>query len=302
MKSPDHQDNATLGITLVISAMFIFSLQDAITKTLAVTYSVPQILWIRFAFYVFFALAISARKKPLRDCLKSQAPWLQIARSLLIIAEIGLFIMTIRFLSLAEMHALLATFPLMVTGIAAIFLKEPVGMRRWTAVFVGFLGVLVILRPGLIAIQPAAIMALITALMFAAYNVMTRLVSRYDDSETSTMYMAVVGMVVFSMIGPFYWQTPTMADWGWLLILSITAALGHLLLIKALEATPASTLQPFNYTLLVFATIVGYVFFDSLPDFWTVIGALIVVASGLYTIYRERRRAVPPPPPVEVAP
>ena len=195
MKSPDHQDNATLGITLVITAMFIFSLQDAITKTLAVTYSVPQILWIRFVFYIFFALAISARKKPLRDSLKSEVPWLQIFRSLLIVAEIGMFIVTIRYLSLAEMHALLATFPLVVTAIAAVFLKEPVGIRRWGAVFVGFLGVLVILRPGLAAIQPAALLALVTALTFAAYNVMTRLVSRYDDGETSTVYMAVVGLV-----------------------------------------------------------------------------------------------------------
>lgn len=291
MKSPDHQDNATLGITLVITAMFIFSLQDAITKTLAVIYSVPQILWIRYIFYIFFALAISARKKPLREALKSKTPWLQIFRSLLIVAEIGMFIVTIRYLSLAEMHALLATFPLMVTAIAALFLKEPVGIRRWGAVFVGFLGVLVILRPGLAAIQPAALLALVTALMFAAYNVMTRLVSRYDDGETSTVYMAVVGVVVLTAIGPFYWETPSFSDWGWLLALSISAATGHLLLIKALEAAPASTLQPFNYTLLVFATVVGYIFFDSLPDFWTVIGAMIVVTSGLYTIYRERRRA-----------
>ncbi len=221
MKSPDHQDNATLGIALVITAMFIFSLQDAITKTLAVTYSVPQILWIRFVFYIFFALAISVRKKPLRDSLKSEVPWLQIFRSLLIVAEFGMFIVTIRYLSLAEMHALLATFPLVVTAIAAVFLKEPVGIRRWGAVFVGFLGVLVILRPGLAAIQPAALLALVTALTFAAYNVMTRLVSRYDDGETSTVYMAVVGLVVMTAIGPFYWETATPSDWGWLLALSI---------------------------------------------------------------------------------
>ena len=135
MKSPDHQDNATLGIALVITAMFIFSLQDAITKTLAVTYSVPQILWIRFVFYIFFALAISVRKKPLRDSLKSEVPWLQIFRSLLIVAEFGMFIVTIRYLSLAEMHALLATFPLVVTAIAAVFLKEPVGIPRWALCF-----------------------------------------------------------------------------------------------------------------------------------------------------------------------
>lgn len=288
--SPLRQDNATLGITLVISAMFIFATQDAITKTLAETYSAPQILWVRFIFYALFALAFSVRKRPLKYCLRSRAPWLQIARSLLIVVEIGLFIVAIRYMSLAEMHALLATFPLMVTGIAALFLREPVGIRRWSAVFAGFIGVLIIIRPGIIDIQPGVFLALLTALMFAGYNVMTRLVAKYDDGETSTVYMALVGTVALSCIGPFFWKPVPLEDWLWLICLSITAAAGHFLLIKALEVAPASTLQPFNYTLLVFATVIGYVFFGNLPDFWTVVGASVVVGSGLYTIYRERRR------------
>jgi len=290
MNSRPTQDNATLGITLVISAMFIFATQDAITKTLAASYSAPQILWVRFVFYALFALAFSIRKRPLRDCLKSNAPWLQIARSLLIVTEIGMFIVAIRYMTLAEMHALLATFPLMVTGIAALFLGERVGIRRWSAVFAGFIGVLIIIRPGIIEIKPAVFLALLTALMFAGYNVMTRLVAKYDDGETSTVYMALIGAVVLTCIGPFYWIDPPLTDWLWLICLSITAASGHFLLIKALEAAPAATLQPFNYTLLVFATVIGYLFFDNLPDFWTVVGASVVVGSGLYTIYRERIR------------
>ena len=290
MNTQLRQDNATLGITLVISAMFIFATQDAITKTLAETYSAPQILWVRFVFYAVFALAFSMRKRPLKYCLKSNAPWLQIARSLLIVAEIAMFIVSIRYLSLAEMHALLATFPLMVTAIAALFLREPVGIRRWSAVFAGFIGVLIIIRPGIIELKPGVLLALVTALMFAGYNVMTRLVAKYDDGETSTVYMAVVGAVAMMVIGPFYWQPVPLMDWLWLICLSFTAAAGHFLLIKALEAAPASTLQPFNYTLLVFATVIGYIFFDNLPDVWTVMGASVVVGSGLYTIYRERIR------------
>jgi len=290
MNSRPTQDNATLGITLVVSAMFIFATQDAITKTLAASYSVPQILWVRFVFYALFALAFSARKRPLRQCLKSNAPWLQVARSLLIVTEIGMFIVAIRYMTLAEMHALLATFPLMVTGIAALFLGERVGIRRWSAVFAGFIGVLIIIRPGIIEIKPAVFLALLTALMFAGYNVLTRLVAKYDDGETSTVYMALIGAVVLTCIGPFYWIDPPLVDWLWLICLSITAASGHFLLIKALEAAPAATLQPFNYTLLVFATVIGYLFFDNLPDFWTVVGASVVVGSGLYTIYRERIR------------
>jgi len=290
MSSRPQHNNATLGITLVIAAMFIFATQDAITKTLATSYSAPQIVWIRFLFLAPFALAFSARKRPLRQCLRSKAPVLQIARSLLIIAEIATFIVAIRFMTLAEMHALVATFPLMVTAIAALFLREPVGIRRWAAVLAGFAGVLIILRPGISAIQPAAFLALLTALMFAGYNVMTRLVAKYDDGETSTVYTALVGVVVTSCVGPFYWVAPSLADWGWLLCLALIASTGHFLLIKALEAAPASTLQPFNYTLLVFATVIGYAVFGNLPDFWTVAGASVVVASGLYTIYRERAR------------
>ncbi len=285
-----QQNNAALGITLVISAMFIFAIQDAITKILSGGFSAPQILWVRFVVYAVFALAFSARKRPLRECLKSRAPFLQLLRSLLIILEIGLFIVAIRYMSLAEIHALLATFPLMVTGIAALFLREPVGIRRWAAVFTGFIGVLVILRPGLIAIQPGALIALLTALMFAGYNVMTRYVSKYDDGETSTVYTALIGAVLLSCIGPFYWIEPTLEQWGLLVCLALVAATAHFLLIKALEAAPASTLQPFNYTLLVFATMIGYAVFGNLPDFWTVVGASIIVGSGLYTIYRERRR------------
>ena len=147
--------------------MFIFATQDAITKLLADSFDVPQILLVRFAFYAVFAIAYSTRKKPLRQILKSEVPLLQICRSLLILVEIGLFIVTIRFLSLAEIHALLATFPLMVTAIAAVFLREPVGIRRWAAVAAGFIGVLVILRPGVAALQPGALLALLTAFMFA---------------------------------------------------------------------------------------------------------------------------------------
>lgn len=290
MPSPLKIDRPQLGIALIISAMFVFALQDGITKHLATTYAAPQILWIRFTFFVLFALAYSMRTKPLRACLTSNAPVLQIIRSLTIVAEIGIFILAVRHLPLAETHALFATFPLIVTAIAAIFLKEAVGIRRWSAIIVGLLGVMIILRPGTDAIAPAALLALLCAFMFAGYQVMTRLVSKYDDSETSITYMAVVGLIVMTILGPFYWRTPTADDWVLLLILAVTAALGHFLLIKALEFAPASLLQPFNFTLLVFASTVGYFAFGDVPDVWTVVGAIVIVSSGIYTVLRERKK------------
>ena len=295
MSNTPKLDRPQLGIALIIFAMLVFALQDGITKHLATTYSAPQILWIRFSFFVVFALLYSMRTKPLRACLTSNVPVLQIIRSLLIVAEIGFFILAVRHLPLAETHALFATFPLMATAIAALFLKEPAGIRRWSAIIVGLLGVIIILRPGAAAIAPAALIALLCAFMFAGYQVITRLVSKYDDSETSVTYMAVVGLIAMTALGPFFWKTPDAEGWKWLLLLALTAALGHFLLIKALEFAPASLLQPFNFTLLVFASTVGYFAFGDVPDIWTVLGAVVIVGSGIYTVHRERMRGIKPP-------
>lgn len=295
MSNAPKLDRPQLGIALIIFSMLVFALQDGITKHLATTYSAPQILWIRFSFFVVFALLYSMRTKPLRSCLTSNVPVLQIIRSLLIVAEIGFFILAVRHLPLAETHALFATFPLMATAIAALFLKEPVGIRRWSAIIVGLLGVIIILRPGAAVIAPAALIALLCAFMFAGYQVITRLVSKYDDSETSVTYMAVVGLIAMTALGPFFWKTPDAEGWKWLLLLALTAALGHFLLIKALEFAPASLLQPFNFTLLVFASTVGYFAFGDVPDMWTVLGAIVIVGSGIYTVHRERMRGIKPP-------
>ena len=290
MSNTPKLDRPQLGIALIIFAMLVFALQDGITKHLATTYSAPQILWIRFSFFVVFALLYSMRTKPLMTCLTSNVPVLQIIRSLLIVAEIGFFILAVRHLPLAETHALFATFPLMATAIAALFLKEPVGIRRWSAIIIGLMGVIIILRPGAAVIAPAALIALLCAFMFAGYQVITRLVSKYDDSETSVTYMAVIGLIAMTALGPFFWKTPDAEGWKWLLLLALSAALGHFLLIKALEFEPASLLQPFNFTLLVFASTVGYFAFGDVPDMWTVLGAIVIVGSGIYTVHRERMR------------
>lgn len=289
-------DNPTRGIMLVIMATFIFACQDAVTKHLAQTYDIPQIIWVRFVFFAVFAMALSGWNKPLKQVVRAKRPVLQVVRSLIIVFEILAFVFAVRVLSLAEIHALFASFPLIVTALSAFFLKEDVGLRRWAAVLIGFVGVLIIIRPGLGVFQLEAFVALFTAFLFALYHVITRVVSADDSSDTSLLYMAVIGAAVTTAIGPFFWTEPTPEAWGFLALLSCTGAIGHLLLIKALENAPASTLQPFNYTLLVWATLMGYLAFGNLPDLWTIIGGGVVVASGLYTIYRERIRSVPAPP------
>ncbi|MEQ8443474.1 MAG: DMT family transporter [Alphaproteobacteria bacterium] len=289
-------DNPSRGIALVVMATFIFACQDAVTKHLAQTYDIPQIIWVRFLFFAVFAMALSGWNKPLKQVVRAKRPVLQVIRSLIIVFEILAFVYAVRVLSLAETHALFASFPLIVTALSALFLKEDVGIRRWAAVLAGFVGVLIIIRPGFGVFQLEAIVALVTAFMFALYHVITRVVSAEDGSDTSLLYMAVIGAAVTTAIGPFFWTEPTPEAWRYLALLSLTGAIGHMLLIKALECAPASTLQPFNYTLLVWATVMGYLVFGNLPDVWTVVGGSVVVASGLYTIYRERIRHVPEPP------
>jgi drug/metabolite transporter (DMT)-like permease len=293
----DKPDNPTKGILMIIMAMFIFACQDTVTKQLAQTYAAPQILWVRFLFFGVFAVILSSWNTPLKQVVKAHRPWLQIIRSLLIVLEISAFVLAIRVLSLAETHALFASFPLMVTAMSALILREKVGVRRWAAVLLGFSGVLIILRPGFGVFQLESLIALSAALMFSIYHVLTRIVSRNDSSNTSMLYMAVIGAAIMTCVGPLYWIEPSAQAWRLLALLSLTGAVGHLLLIKALECAPASTLQPFNFTLLVWATAMGYVVFDNLPDMWTLIGGAVVVASGLYTIYRERKRNVPEVPP-----
>lgn len=270
--------------------MFVFASQDGLTKHLTTVIAVPQILLVRYLFFVALALWLT-RRSGVVPALRSKRPWLQISRSLVLVTEIAIFAMAVRFLPLADTHAVIASTPLIVTVLSVPMLGETVGMRRWIAVGAGFAGMLIILRPGYTVFQPASSLALLAAVMFAVYIVLTRMVSRYDGSETTVLYTALAGAAVMLVIGPFYWTPPDAATWMLLLAIACTGAGGHFLFIKALEAAPASVLQPFNYTVLVWATVIGYLFFDDLPDEATVLGALVIVASGLYTFYRERKQA-----------
>lgn len=277
------------GILLCVATMLVFATQDGLTKYLTTVIAVPQILLVRYLFFVALAVWLN-RRFGIIGALRSNCPWLQIIRSLVLVTEIAIFAMAVRFLPLADTHAIVASTPLIVTVLSIPMLGESVGMRRWAAVAVGFVGVLVILRPGYTVFQPSSALALLAAAMFAVYIVLTRMVSRYDRAETTVLYTALVGALVMCVIGPFYWTPPSTTTWWLLVAIACTGAGGHFLFIKALEAAPASVLQPFNYTVLVWATIIGFIFFGDLPDGATMIGAAIIVASGLYTFYRERQR------------
>jgi drug/metabolite transporter (DMT)-like permease len=277
------------GILCALAAWLLFAGMDAGSKQLAESYSIVQILWLRYIALIVIA-AWLARRRGGNAALRTRRFWLQSARSLLLVVEIGLFILTITVLPLAEAHAIIAVTPLLVTALSVPLLGERVGIRRWSAIGVAFIGMLIILRPGFGVVHPLALVALLCALLFALYQILTRIVSRDDPPMTTLFYTALVGAIGLSLIGPFYWTTPDAVGWALFGFVALLGASGHFLLIKALQLAPASVLQPYSYTLLIWATVVGFAAFGNLPDLATVLGAAVIAASGLYTFARERLR------------
>ena len=282
-----QQDQAVKGILVLVLATLLFATQDAITKHLITSLPVAQLMFVRYFFFALFALFYASRKKGLRQVFHSSWPKLQVLRGLLIAGEMALFAFTLRYLGIAEMHTIFACFPLIITVLSVPMLGEQVGWRRWLAVSIGFVGTVIIIQPGSGVFSPFAMTALVCALMFAVYNIITRKVSRQDSLETSLIYFGVVGFVASLMVVPFYWQAMSNSEALWLLAISIISILSHLLLIRSLELAPAVILQPFNYFILVWAMIIGYSFYGEILEATTIIGASLVIGSGVYIARRE---------------
>ncbi|WP_447748938.1 DMT family transporter [Pseudomonas nicosulfuronedens] len=277
-------NNPRLGIALCLLSMFIFACQDGLTKVLVRHLPVSELVMVRYWVFVLFALIVCRAQGGVRVASRSANPWLQVVRALLGVGEIALFGIALRYLGLAETHALYAVFPLMALGLARVFLGERLVARQWLAAAVGFGGTLLILRPGVGVFEPAALIPLAAALTFAFFNILSRRISQTDSFATTTLYMALVGAVAVSSVGLPAWVTPTPHEAALLAILSVTGVLAQLLLIQALKYAQASTLQPFNYSLLAFATLIGLIVFGESPTAWTISGALLILLAGLYSI------------------
>ena len=283
------QDNTRLGILLMIATTFVFAMQDGISRHLAGEYNVQMVVMIRYWFFAAFVIAISARRKGgLRKVAKSGTLFWQIFRGALLALEICVTILAFTLIGLVESHAIFACYPLMIAALSGPVLGEKVGWRRWAAIGVGLIGVLIILKPGSGVFQPVAIIPLAGAFMFAAYGLLTRYVSRFDSSATSFFYTGIIGAIVMTAYGVWYWQPMTGPDWAWMALLCTTGVLGHWLLIKTYEAAEASAVQPFAYLQLPFAAALGMLAFGETLRSNVVIGATIVVAAGLFTLWRER--------------
>lgn len=290
-------NNTRLGIFLMIATTFIFAVQDGISRHLAGEYNVVMIVTIRYWFFAAFVIAIARRQAgSVRAAAATRQPVLQVFRGLLLAFEICVMVLAFVLLGLVEAHAVFTCYPLLVAALSGAVLGERVGWRRWAAIGVGFIGVLVILQPGYAVFTPAAAVPLLAALMFALYGLLTRYASRKDSTATSFFWTGVVGAIAMTPFGVWMWEPMSAPDWLWMAMLCVTGASGHWLLIKTYEVAEASAVQPFAYLQLVFASAIGLVVFRETLALNVVIGAGIVVSAGVFTLWRARRASVAPAP------
>jgi len=285
-----HQRRQRLtGIALMCGAVALFACLDTTAKYLNPHMSSLQIAWARYSSAFLLTLIVS---NPLTHpaLLRSKRPKLQITRSLLLVASTALNFVALRWLQLDEALSIIFTFPFIVAIVSGPMLGEWIGWRRWSAICVGFGGVLLITRPGFGGMHPAALITLVGTICYGFYAVITRIVSRVDSNQTSLFYANFIGALVMLPVIPFVWSTPE--SWPIALMMLGTGVLGsagHFLLISGHRLAPAAVLSPFVYTQLIWVVILGYWVFDHVPNRWTLAGAAIVIGSGLYLLYRERK-------------
>ena len=285
------RNDSVLGIWLMVATTFVFALQDGLSQHLASTYNVLMVVMIRYWFFAAFVIAISARKAGgLRAAAQTSQPLVQGFRGLLLAAEICVMVLAFTYLGLVESHAVFVCYPLLIAALSGPILGEQVGWRRWTAIGVGFIGVLIIIRPGAGVFSPYALIPLLSASMFALYGLLTRFVARRDSAATSFFWTGTVGAVFMTAIGIWFWEPMTPMDWVWMACLCVTGAGGHYLLIKCYEVAEASTVQPFAYLQMPFASAFGMIFFGETLRANVAIGAALIIGAGLFTLWRERQK------------
>jgi drug/metabolite transporter (DMT)-like permease len=287
-----RSDQIGRAIILTIITVGVFGIQDAVSKVLVQTYSPFLITMMRYWGFAIFALIMVARQAPLRRALVSRAPGWQVLRGVLLIADIWFFALALQSVPLGELQAIVIVYPLLVTLFAIPILGEKVGIFRFAAVAVGFLGALVIMRPGGIPLDWGVAYALASASLYAIYIVITRKVSGVDSAATSLTYIALVGLVLSSAVGVFFWEPMEWGDFVLVVLIMGTTCAGHGVMVYALTMAPASVLQPFNYFSLPWAIILSIVVFGHWIDPISLVGASIIVGAGLVVMWRERTRKV----------
>ncbi|NRQ16638.1 DMT family transporter [Ensifer sesbaniae] len=282
----------TRGYLFAFLAICIFAGQDAITKYLGDRYPALFITMIRFWAFALFVFAFAASSpKGIRGSIQTRHPWLQLVRGLLLVAEIVVIVFSYVHAGLAMSQSIFQATPLIITILSIPLLGEVVGWRRGTAVLVGLVGVLVIINPVDVHFDISLLLPLVASVLFALYSIATRAVSREDSAVTSLFYAGVVGALAISLIGPFYWTEVVPSDWFALAALCVCGTLSHYFLIRAYGLLPAAEVQPVTYFQLVLNVMFAVLLFGETITYNMLVGALIVVGAGLFTIWREHQLA-----------
>jgi drug/metabolite transporter (DMT)-like permease len=283
------------GIALMCLAGLCFSSIDTCAKYLNLSMSTTEVVWARFLGAMIVVLfMVNVFRRP--AVVLSNRPWLQIFRSFALLTSTLLNLYALRFLQLDQTLSIMFAAPFIVAVLAIPLLGERIGPRRWAAICVGFFGVLVVTRPGAGGIHPAAVFSLMAACTYSLYAISTRVLASADSNQTTVFHTNFIGAIVMSILVPFSWITPDAKQIAIMILMSLISAFGHYLLILAHRLAPASILAPFMYTQLAWMIFYGYTVFGDLPNHWTLAGAAIVIASGLYLLNRERKVKGPEAP------
>ncbi len=275
----------------MVVTTFMFSAMDGVSRFLAERNNVFTLVTMRY-WFIATIMIISCLfiKNSLTKILYTKQPYIQFMRGLILSLNNCLVVYTFTLLGLVETHAIIACYPLIVAGLSVPFLGEKFGWRRWTAIFVGFVGVIIILRPTTNIISEGSIFALIGAVIFAVYLILTRYVSRQDSAITSFFWTGIGGTVTMSIISLFIWNNIREEDYLWLFVMCLLSASSHFMMVKTLQITEASVIQPFSYLQLVFGSIIGVTIFSESINSMIVIGVTVVIGSGLFTTWREYKK------------
>ncbi len=283
-----------VGIGLMLGAMAVLPLLDVIAKFLG-QQGVPvmQIVWARLFFGAWMTLPFALKLVGVRGLVPNM-PVMHGVRASFIIAATAFFFWALHYLPIADTLAIFFVQPLVLTLLSPFVLGEHVGLRRWVAVMIGFIGTLIIIRPGFQELNPGVFLALASGTCLAIYLLLTRKIAGSAPAMVTTFYTSLMGAIITSVIVLFVWVPPSPSQWGLFVLLSLIANGGHYLIVKSYDHAEASLLAPLAYTEMVMAVLAGWYFFGDFPDIWTFVGVAILIACAIYISWRERVRNVPP--------
>ena len=269
------------GIILILLTYLSFGILDTIQKTAVQYHSVFVLLFVKYSFCLIFSFFI-AKKNNVKKYYLSNNYKIQFTRCILSVCEACFFVLSFRYLALADAHTIGSLAPVLVVFFSYLILKEKINLATWVAIGISFFGVLLIMRPGITIFNPYLVIPLLAAFFYSLFQIATRLNAQYDDSETMLFYNGLIGVIITSILSLFFWQPLHSFSFIFFIFLGFFFCMGLFLQIKALSITPASVLAPYNYTIIVWAILFGLVIYEEIPDIFTIVGAIIIVASGVF--------------------